>query len=459
MSGEVVGGVSPLAVRAAWGSVGSYLGPGRGTTRRWPRPLCVRHVRVLALAVVLAAAGCADSRGAAAGAAPRDTVPRTPEDSALAAARAATARLQQLCRSDSAIGRYAARLAPAADTTRVPRRAGDTLASVPVAASATRPAGIAEAPESTADTIPETGRTMSGLAEPRPRTAPAASGSSTATAPPPPAWLGPVARRAVTQVPLPGSLFPGCRVVAYYGNPLSRRMGILGEIAPDSMLARLQRQAEAYARADSTTPVLPALELIATVAQGSAGRDGMYRARMPDSLIERVAGWADRAGYLLILDIQVGRSSVARELRPLLPYLARPNVHLALDPEFAMRPGAVPGRVIGTLDARDVNLVIDTLAKLVADHELPPKMLIVHRFTRPMLTNHEQIRLDPRVQVVIDMDGFGRPWLKRHSYRAYVHDHPVQFAGFKLFYKNDKPLLTPQEVLSLIPVPVFVMYQ
>jgi hypothetical protein len=115
--------------------------------------------------------------------------------------------------------------------------------------------------------------------------------------------------------------------------------------------------------------------------------------------------------------------------------------------------------VIGTMDAHDINIAIDTLASLVSTHQLPPKMLIVHRFTRPMVTNHEKIRLDPRVQVVMDMDGFGAPWLKRNSYRSYVHDMPVQFAGFKLFYKNDKPLLTPEEVLKLAPVPLFVMYQ
>ena len=273
------------------------------------------------------------------------------------------------------------------------------------------------------------------------------------------AWVGPVARRALEQAPLPGSLFPGCRVVAYYGNPLSRRMGILGEIQPDSMMARLDREADRWAAADSARHVLPALELIAVVAQASPGRDGMYRMRMPDTLIARVASWAERRGWLLILDVQVGRSSVVKEVAPLLPWLKKPYVHLALDPEFAMQEGKIPGRVIGTLDARAVNAVVDTLAALVSADSLPPKMLIVHRFTRPMVTNHERIHLDPRVQVVMDMDGFGAPQLKRSSYRHYIEDRPVQFTGFKLFYKNDRPLLTPEQVLRLMPVPLFIMYQ
>jgi len=258
---------------------------------------------------------------------------------------------------------------------------------------------------------------------------------------------------------LPGSLFPGCRVVAYYGNPMSKRMGILGEINPDSMLARLAKQAAAYAAVDSTRPVLPALELIATVAQGGPGKSGLYRARMPDTLIERVMGWAESHHYLVILDIQTGRSTMAAEMVPLMKYLARPYVHLALDPEFSIGTKRVPGKVIGRIDAADVNAVSSVLAALVDSLHLPPKMLIVHRFTTPMLSNHQKIKLDPRVQIVIDMDGFGPPHLKYGSYKAYVHDRPVQFAGFKVFYKNDKPMLTPAQVLELDPVPLFVMYQ
>ncbi len=258
---------------------------------------------------------------------------------------------------------------------------------------------------------------------------------------------------------LPGSLLPGCRVVAYYGNPMSKRMGILGEIKPDSMLARLAKQAAAYAAVDSGRPALPALELIATVAQAGPGKSGLYRARMPDTLIARVMGWAEAHHYLVILDIQTGRSTMAAEMVPLLKYLAKPYVHLGLDPEFSIGTKKVPGKVIGRIDATDVNAVSTVLAALVDSLKLPPKMLIVHRFTTPMLSNHQKIKLDPRVQIVIDMDGFGAPHLKYGSYKAYVHDRPVQYAGFKLFYKNDKPMLTPAQVMEMDPVPLFIMYQ
>ena len=358
-----------------------------------------------------------------------------PVDSAVILARAATAHWQQVCESDSVAIRHRAAVAAADKAAADSARAADSVHAA-LLDSLSR------------DTTRAARTKLASLKAKKP-----------AAQKDPPAWAGKVARRAMSQTPLPGSLFPGCRVVAYYGNPLSRRMGILGEIAPDSMLARLERQASAYQKADPSTHVVPALELIAIVAQADAGRDGLYRARMPDSLIERVASWAEKKGYILILDIQNGHSDMAREVSSLVPFLKRPNVHLALDPEFAMPGKKRPGTVIGTLDAREVNQAVDTLARLVKEHDLPPKMLIVHRFTRPMLTNQEKIRLDPRVQVVIDMDGFGAPFLKRDSYRRYVFEHPVQFTGFKIFYKNDKPMLTPEEVMKLIPVPVFIMYQ
>ena len=190
--------------------------------------------------------------------------------------------------------------------------------------------------------------------------------------------------------PRPGSILPDKRIVAYYGNPLSKRMGILGELPPDEMLKKLEREVRAWEKADSTTPVVPALHLIAVVAQGSAGRDGMYRARMADTLVERVYGWAQRHKAIMFLDIQVAKSTLQQELPRLAPFLSRPDVHLGLDPEFSMKRGGAPGKRIGTYDAADVNYAIDMLADLVEKHNLPPKVLVIHRFTRPDADEREQ---------------------------------------------------------------------
>jgi len=260
--------------------------------------------------------------------------------------------------------------------------------------------------------------------------------------------------------PLPESIIPEHRIVAFYGNPLSSRMGILGELPPKEMLRRLEKVATEWAAADSGQKVLPALHLIATVAQGYPGPARKYRLQMSDSIINRVAGWAEERGWLIFLDIQVGVSTVEEELKVLVPYLKRPYVHLALDPEFAMKDGKRPGTDwMGRMDASEVNHAVDVLARIVEEQQLPPKVLVVHRFTRNMLTNASQIRLDPRVQVVIDMDGWGPPGSKMGAYRWFVVRHPVQYTGFKLFYKNDKPMMTPEQVLELYPKPMYIQYQ
>jgi hypothetical protein len=236
-------------------------------------------------------------------------------------------------------------------------------------------------------------------------------------------------------------------------------MGILGQIPPAQMFQKLKATVAMWEEADTTRPVQPALELIATVAQEHPGPQGLHRSRMGDSTIEQVYKWARDNGWILILDIQVGHSDVMTELEALRKYLIRPDVHLAIDPEFDMRPGHKPGKYMGTTDADDINKAIDALAAMVDTHQLPPKMLIVHRFTKPMVTRSNLIKLDPRVQVVMHMDGYGSPGAKKSSHAAYIEREPVQWVGFKLFYKNDRPLLTPAEVLKIKPIPLFISYQ
>ena len=270
--------------------------------------------------------------------------------------------------------------------------------------------------------------------------------------------LVPTAVPTPTLPPLP-ALLPDHLIVAYYGNPLAKEMGILGEVPPDQMLGRLKQQAAAYAAADTSRPVLPALELVTPTAQGWPGDDGLFRARMRPELIDQVAGWAEANNALLILDVQIGRSSVPAEVEVLMPYLRRPYVHLALDPEFAMPSGRVPGQVVGTLDAAAIDGAVRTLSQLVTAEHLPPKILVVHRFTEAMVTNAWEIAHDPNVQVIVTMDGFGPPPLKLAQYRAYVHDEGVGYSGIKLFYHHDNPLLSPPQIVGLDPHPDLIIYQ
>ncbi|MGQ9687809.1 MAG: hypothetical protein ACUVXF_03330 [Desulfobaccales bacterium] len=264
--------------------------------------------------------------------------------------------------------------------------------------------------------------------------------------------------------PLPGSILPQKRIVAYYGNPLSKRMGVLGEYPKEEMLRRLKQEVAKWEKADPSLPVQPALHLVTVVAQGEAGKAGKYRMIMPDKIVNEVYDWAKEAKAILFLDIQTGQS----DIRTILPrfewILKNPDVHLGMDPEFNLiKSGKRPGTKIGTYDAADVNYVSGYLQELVKKYHLPPKVLIVHRFTRNMVTNAGQIQLRPEVQIVMNMDGWGPPWLKRDSYRDYIVSEPVQFTGFKLFYHNDTkkgdPLMTPQELLRLNPKPIYIQYQ
>lgn len=270
----------------------------------------------------------------------------------------------------------------------------------------------------------------------------------------------------VHNLPYPnyGALLPANRIVAYYGNFYSTAMGILGQNPPSVMIPQLKATVAQWQAADPSTPVIPAIDYIAVTAQGSAGADGKYRARMPDSQIDEALDLASQVNGIVILDIQVGLSNVQTEIPLLEKYLKLPNVELAIDPEFAMHNGAKPGTVVGSYDATDINWTANYLAGLVKANDLPPKILVVHRFTQGMVTNSANIQPLPEVQIVMDMDGWGSPTRKLGTYQAYEQNAPVQFTGFKLFYKNDiKPpstrMMTPSEVLQLTPQPMFIQYQ
>lgn len=264
--------------------------------------------------------------------------------------------------------------------------------------------------------------------------------------------------------PLPGAILPFKRVVVYYGNMHSKKMGALGEYPPKEMWSRLNAEIKKWEKADPKTPVQAGIHYIARVASGSPGKDGSYINRMPEKQIDSALTIAKMHNAILFLDIQVGLSTIRKELPQLEKYLKMPQVHLGIDPEFSMKGGDKPGRKIGTYDAEDVNYCTEYLAKLVRENHLPPKIFTLHRFTKKMVTNYEKIKLHREVQFVMHMDGWGEPDLKLGTYRYFIRDNPVQFTGFKLFYKNDikkapNHLMTPEELMKLKPIPIYIQYQ
>ena len=263
--------------------------------------------------------------------------------------------------------------------------------------------------------------------------------------------------------PLPGSILPYKRIIAFYGNLYSKNMGILGELPKQEVLDKLQKEVKAWEEADTFMQVQPALHYIAVTAQGSPGNGYKYRLRMPFSQIDTVLKMAEKINAIVFLDIQVALSTLQDEIPQLEKYLKLPNVHLGIDPEFSMKGGEKPGSVIGSFDAADINYASEYLQKIVKTNNLPPKILVVHRFTQGMVKNYKNIKTMPEVQVVMHMDGWGFPAKKVNTYRQFIYKEPVEYTGFKLFYKNDVKgngrLLTHKELLNLKPQPVYIQYQ
>ena len=260
-----------------------------------------------------------------------------------------------------------------------------------------------------------------------------------------------------------GAILPCSRIVAYYGHPSSTRMGALGEFPKEEMLRRFKAQVAEFEKADPSTPVVPALHMVSVVAQADPGTTGKYRTITSDEKVQMVYDWAREAGAIFIVDIQVGQDDIRNILPRFEWILKNPDVHLAVDPEFYMRDGVQPGRKIGTMYASDINYVSEYLAELVNKYNLPPKVLVIHRFTRPMVQGFQDIVLRPEVQYVSHMDGWGAPWLKYDSFKDYIVDEPIQFTGWKNFYHNDTkkgdPLVSPAELMQLHPVPLYIQYQ
>jgi hypothetical protein len=253
------------------------------------------------------------------------------------------------------------------------------------------------------------------------------------------------------------SILPDFRVVAYYGAPQDRQLGILGIGKPSTAARRLERAAKPFVR--KTRPVLPAMELIAVVAAAHPGPGDRYNLRQPDSVIRRYLKAARKAKALLILDIQPGRSDFFTETKRLRKWLKEPDVGLALDPEWRMGPGQVPGQVIGRVGAREVNATTAWLDQLVTRYKLPQKLLLVHEFTDDMVP---EAQLKPRkgLAYVLNVDGFGGQALKVAKYKGFAKQAGGFRRGFKLFYQEDtKPMMTPAQVMRLQPRPDVVVYE
>lgn len=275
--------------------------------------------------------------------------------------------------------------------------------------------------------------------------------------PPPPLPPGP-------ELPRGGrTIFPQHLVVMAYGTANTAVLGLLGEGTPTEAARRLEERSVEWAQA-SGRPVLPAFELITTVAQRAAGADGRYSAGLAQADVQRYLDAARAAKMLLVLDFQPGRARVLDQVKAYERFLLEPEVGIAIDPEWVLRPGQLPGRQIGSLTADEVNEVSAYLSDLTIRNRLPEKVFLVHQFKTFMLPDRHRIVDRPGLALVFHIDGFGPPHSKRETYGLLAVPFGPRAGGlahnaFKLFLDEDVDLMSPAEVMAIQPRPELVSYQ
>jgi hypothetical protein len=262
---------------------------------------------------------------------------------------------------------------------------------------------------------------------------------------------------------LPGGgtrIYPQHRLVGYVGYPGAQTLGRLGTGDPDQRATELVARARPYARGRS---ILPVLEVLATVVQAGPGPSGLYRSRTSDSIIRTYLDVARRHDALLLLNIQPGRSEFIDEVQYLRPWLSEPDVGLALDPEWAMGPGQVPGKYYGWTTGAELDEVARYVSAIVRKEHLPEKAIVYHQVARSVVREESGLHRHAGVVMIKSVDGIGSRTDKIHTYRRVNVSTPsFVHAGFKLFFDEDADhgaLMTPAQVLALRPQPEYVMYE
>ncbi len=278
---------------------------------------------------------------------------------------------------------------------------------------------------------------------------------------PDPREIASVASAAPPPATLPGggrSILPEHRVYAHYGAPQAEALGILGIGRPDVAAQRLRLRSDDYG-GSQRLPVLPAMELITVIAAASPGADGKYRYRQTRETIRQYLAAARASESLLILDIQPGRADFLSEVKALSEFIIEPDVSIALDPEWRMGPTQVPGKVIGSVDAAELNLVTEWLSGVVRKRNLPDKLVIIHQFTDGMIRRRQALKPRQGLDIVLNADGFGSAAAKASTYERVTRNRGPFSPGFKLFYVEDSGLMTPGQVFRLRPRPAVVIYE
>lgn len=262
---------------------------------------------------------------------------------------------------------------------------------------------------------------------------------------------------------LPGGgqvMFPGHRLVALYGHPGTPSLGALGQQDLSASVERARRTAREY-RSLSGVPVVPAFEIIATVAEGSPGPNGDYSYETPLSELRPWVRKATDDGLYVVLDLQPGRASLLAQAKHYQSLLRQPNVGLALDPEWKLQSAQRPLQQIGHVNIGEVNSVTGWLAGLTARYRLPQKVLVLHQFRPSMIVGEKRLATgNDDLAIVLHMDGQGSPGDKQATWNGVTGGAPrgVYF-GWKNFFVKDTPMISPRATMRRDPAPVMISYQ
>lgn len=249
------------------------------------------------------------------------------------------------------------------------------------------------------------------------------------------------------------------RLFSFYGSPLGWGLGILGESSREYMTLDLQAQALQLQALCPDRFVVPTYHMVTTVADNFSGADENYSHQVAIAILEDWVATANENGIAVILDIQPGLADIQEEFDRIKHLLEFPQVHLALDPEFIVGEGQIPGSHLGKIDADQINSLQAQLNEIALKIGIN-RVLIIHQFVDSMVENKDQIVDYPHVELVIDADGVGGKWTKLADYQQYAEEPGFDFLGIKIFTRHDPaPQLTLEELMDLAPAPALIIHQ
>jgi hypothetical protein len=261
-------------------------------------------------------------------------------------------------------------------------------------------------------------------------------------------------------------------IVALYGRPNVKTLGILGKQSLAETIQKAKAKAKLYEDAwGSGKHVTPGFDLIYEMATSSPGKDKKYVITLNEKVLQDYIKAANQNGIVVFIDVQLGKKTPAQAVKPLLKYLKYDNVHIAVDPEFSVDNLDVnPGKKIGSITGDQINEVQDIMKDYIINNNIKnDKILLIHMFTENMVTDKKSIRYTDHIHIVMHLDGHGSAALKINTYNGlYTEARAAKVVGgFKLFYKQDKSMMTPKQVLGLEPVgknkvremPLVITYQ